>query len=201
MVSTQTVWQGKWIFRIIHRNNWLKQWLYKAEWLYSYPSPCNRNEIDGSKKSNFQWGDATDKRSFHSPQKLSRFSGRAKPRHAFLFKLPFGLLIVLRCIDTMLCDCQNIARPEIDRISYQVCMWRMRKRLTCSWLTTLNHGMTEEKRLACREFRAATPCRWGETCDIPYKGSPLLTFSTISRVSISTSLEFSVNPWKRSVGE
>ena len=44
------------------------------------------------------------------------------------------------------------------------------------------------------EFRAATPCMYGVSSDVPYKGSPFFILPTISRMSMSISLLFSVKP-------
>lgn len=45
-----------------------------------------------------------------------------------------------------------------------------------------------------RELRAATPCMYSVKLDLPYSGSPRFTLSTISRISMLISREFSVTP-------
>ena len=66
--------------------------------------------------------------------------------------------------------------------------------LTWLWFTKFAHGRTCAIKAEYLLFLAATPCMYGVKPLCPYSGSPFLTLSTISRISISTSLLFSVQP-------
>jgi hypothetical protein len=66
--------------------------------------------------------------------------------------------------------------------------------LTWLWFTKFAHGRTCAIKAEYLLFLAATPCMYGVKLLCPYSGSPFLTLSTISRISISTSLLFSVQP-------
>lgn len=99
--------------------------------------------------------------------------------HTLSFQLVLGSKEVLGSVDTMLYFLLGKIAPSRR-------VWRAV--LTWLWLTRLNHGMTWKKIWEYRELRAATPCIYGVKTDSPYSGSFLLTFRTISFMSISISL-------------